>query len=185
MGKHDLGNKDIHKDAAALAVLLNGKVGGGGGGGNQPNWIPALVGWNATTSAIEYLKASVSGFNGIQITQTERILGYGSFITPTGWTGTFYAYAIFRSVSGTGDFYVQNDIQFIDYFGSLGPAGTGGGLETIAIIGSGGGAYKSAAAYATITGQALVRLKFQRWGASAPDTANADAYFLGWEIVYV
>lgn len=180
MGKHDLGNKDIHKDAAALAPLLAGKISGSTGGG-QTIWVPVLVGWNATTSAIANLGASVSGFNGIVLIQTDRVLGYGSFLAPI---GTFSAYAIFRSVSGSGNFYIQNDIQVIDYFGSAGPTGTGGGLETIAIIGSGSSAYKSAAAYATVTEQALVRLKFQRWGASAPDTADADAYFLGWEIAY-
>ena len=177
--RYRLGGKDLHLDANSLRVLWKGDA---GGGGNSPVWVPSLVGWNSTTSALVYPTASVSSPNGILMSTTENIRAYGWFATPAGYSGTITVSAIFRSTAGTGNIRLLNDILFTDYFTSLGPDATSG--NTLVPAAGAAGAYKVLPISVALTAQAAVRLACLRSGSHTDDTYSQSLFFFGWEVVY-
>jgi len=175
MGKHDLGNKDIHKDAAALAVLLNGKVGAGGGGGNFPLFIPAIA---DDLAVVFYPMTGIRMANGASTT-----VGGGMFRIPAGWSGTLTVSAIIEAGTSTsGNIYTRiryHRAAVGDLIISTSPS-----YAAQAIAADSNGKYLSV--NSQVIGSAvasdLVNLAFVRNGGNAADTYEADIYCYGFLI---
>ena len=177
-----IGGKSFERDGARLRVLMGNATLPGITGAIC--FVPAFHGYNLTTTSQEYPTASPSGINGIWMITTESIHAGGYLLTPAGWTGTLQITALYRTVNGSGNLYMDNSIQAADYFApGLGPSTSSGATAFEGATAA--GAYKVLPISVVITEQALVRMMCLRYGAHANDTYDQPIFFIGWEIKYL
>ena len=172
------GQRNPEKDIERILVDLKGSD---EAGRFATYFVPVMRGWNDDTAA--YVDLSQAAQGGIVMNDTEDIYGWGSFMTPAGWTGIITVTGLFRTVAGTGDCYMRNFIKYTDGFSPTGYGAETGSLTTV--TGAGIGAYKVTPGISdTISEQSLVRVYTYRFGSHANDTYDTTIYFLGWEITY-
>ena len=170
MGKHDLGNKDIHKDADALAVLLNGKV--GGGGVDNPIFTEAFCGSTGT---------SVSPGNGVSQPDGLSSDAGGVFRMPAGKTSVTISAICEPGSAASGNVYGSISIF---YGPATGGAVSSDGTTNAAVTVTSGNFVVLRTGTFNVGSDQIVRVIYTRLGAHASDTFTTYIYTVGFTLSY-